>query len=704
MIWERVFDEGILERLHREAHTIKGLTSFLEVDEISRLASRLTDTLKSLWDGEEEVPQTIMDALTTDATTLSGLLASMAPPPVDVQVDVIPDGGPDLPVPPVSELDQTAIISADEWAQDGDTCALRVRAANASAMISALSEAIGEVFSGFGIEPTTSGGVDVGEFTATTRDLTVIVDPKADLGGAVVFEFDSTAAGALACEIAASTVGETATPPAGEDAEFVAGVLAEMVNFTMFAVFKNLGLPPKFAAPRFVRGRGVSLSPTPRAKRGLTVSTGLGEFEVAFVPGAVQLLPDEATGTQARPRDYRRKVVVADDSAVMRKTIERALQQGGYEVVAHASNGREAIEEFRRHRPDLLVLDICMPVMGGLDALKIIHAEDPAARVLISSSIADREVVGRGFQSGAMGYITKPFKPDMLTEIIDSLLNARGTAEASSKGSGADGPGLPNLGIYRVGKLLGEGGMAMVYEGYDPGLGRTVALKVIKGEFAGDVDLVVRFLEEARAVAKINHPNVVGIYFAGSDRGKHFFAMALLTGPDLKSLVEDKGPLPVKEALTYIRQGALGLAAAKRQGLIHCDVKPSNLLLNCTGSLEVTDFGISRGVGERDEPGNDDIIGTPGFMAPEQVVQLPIDHKTDIYSLGATLHFLLTGQPPYTGKEPVEVALRHVNDPVPTLPKQSLRLNRLLEKMMAKAPRDRFSDYDPLLRQIGRLL
>ncbi len=246
--------------------------------------------------------------------------------------------------------------------------------------------------------------------------------------------------------------------------------------------------------------------------------------------------------------------------------------------------------------------------------------------------------------------------------------------------------------------------MAVVYEGYDPGLGRKVALKIINDEFADDVGLVVRFLEEARAVARISHPNVVSIYSAGSDKGHHFFAMEFLPGPDLEALVCDRGPLRPKDALSYLRQGALGLAAAEREGLIHCDVKPSNLVFGADGMVKVTDFGIARQVGTKDSPAISDLMGTPCFMSPEQVMQEAIDHRSDIYSLGATLYFLLTGDPPYDGDDGAEVALRHVHDPVPTLPKISRKLKRLFARMMAKAPEARHADYGELLRDIDRLL
>ena len=451
----------------------------------------------------------------------------------------------------------------------------------------------------------------------------------------------------------------------------------------------------------------MQLSPNPRALRRFSVETELGGFEVGYVPGAALSKGLDALSEQAEGGSRSRgTIVVADDSLIMRKMIERLLVGAGYEVVAHARNGREAIEQFRRHRPMLVTMDINMPLMGGLDALRIIRAEDPNARVLICSAVTDDGIRRHGLASGAIGYVTKPFDPAKFIETVEYLCRQREMEAGPSreKNSAPQGPGTDSLGIYRLSHLLGQGGMATVYEAEDPGLGRKVALKVINERYATDVDFVVRFLEEARAVAKVNHPNVVTIYFAGSDKGKHFFVMELLPGPDLADLVEERGSLAEKEALSYLRQGALGLAAAAQQGLIHCDVKPSNLVFGSDGILKVADFGIARPLGTDDNPTISELMGTPWYMAPEQVKEQTIDHRTDIYSLGATLYFLLTGDPPYDGDDAMEVALRQVHDPVPSLPNASRKVRRLLAKMMAKAPDARHESYDSLLSDINRLL
>jgi CheY-like chemotaxis protein len=423
------------------------------------------------------------------------------------------------------------------------------------------------------------------------------------------------------------------------------------------------------------------------------VTTELGAFDLVYV-GQGGLLDDAEPST--RP-SCRRRVVVADDSSVMRKTIARTLGDSGYEVVGQASNGQEAIEEFRRKRPDLLVLDICMPVMGGLDALRVIHSEDPSARVLMSSAIAEVCTIGKSLREGAVGYVTKPFKQHQLLDAVYALFHDGDLGTGTLQEDDSSPLDVSNLGGYRVGKLLGEGGMAVVCEGIDCNLDRKIALKVIRDALAGNVDFVVQFLEEARAVARVNHPNVVSVYSAGSDRGKHFFAMELLPGPDLQALVTRDGPMAPPRALQCLHQGARGLSAAHRQGLIHCDVKPSNLVFGSDGQVVVTDFGIARRIAGDDGPATSVIVGTPSFMAPEQVLGTPVDHRTDIYCLGATLYFLLTGEPPYSGQRKEAVALCHLHNPVPELTGELAPLNPLLTRLMAKIPDERPADYDAVL-------
>jgi len=684
-------DRETLVRMQRHAHTAKGLIGFLRDPEMEGLASRLAEDLRRLRDGEAELTQDSVDEIAVHTAKLTELLAAAEihprPAPRDTRATKVFS----------KAAETTAAVRFSSWDE--------FQASACRGNVDMLSKAIVEVLTTFDVGGAVCAEHSVGECLATTHDLTVVVNARESLDAAIILEFDRDAAMALARRMAAAMTGEEVEVTSNEEAEFVRGALGEVVNFTLLATLKALDLPPKVVAPRFVDGRGVTISAGPRALRRFSVETELGGFDVGYVPGAALCEGlDVPSEEKAGGPGSRGRVVVAEDSVIMRKMVERILVGGGYEIVAHARDGREAVEQFRRHRPDLVTMDINMPVMGGLDALRIIRAEDPKALVLICSAVTDEAIKRHGLASGAVGYITKPFNSQTLLDAVRYLMEQGAAKSGPAERVGSAAPDVDSLGIYRVEELLGEGGMALVYKGHDPGLGRGVALKVIQDRYSGDVDLVVRFLEEARAVARVSHPNVVSIYFAGSDKGKHFFAMELLPGPDLEELVYRDGPLTPREAFAYIRQGALGLAAAERQGLIHCDVKPSNLVFGSDGMVKVTDFGIAQQLGTEDNPTISEMVGTPCFMSPEQVMEGAIDHRADIYSLGVTLYFLLTGDPPYDGDDGVEVALRHVHDPVPRLPKGPMKLNRLLGRMMAKSPDARHGDYEELLSDIDRLL
>jgi CheY-like chemotaxis protein len=649
-------------KIHRLAHTAKGLIGFLRTREMNRRILGIERTLRRFRDDEQVVPTPLtIESLETEIVRLKRMLHA------------VPDG--DEPM-----------------------------AATTAARTEALTGPVQKALEGFGVSVSfTDGAAAPSCPVQDATGLTVVADLGADANEAIVACFDSTVAHHLGRKVASVILGEEVKTHGEDDDEIVKGALGELVNYIAIATLAGRGLPPEAGAPRFISGG--HMEARLGAAHCVTVETDLGVFWLGLVAGT-PLLNDSQEGSSARDADARRRgnVVIADDSMVMRKTIGRVLVRAGYNVVGQAANGQEAVEEFRRHRPDLVTMDINMPVMGGLDALRIIRAEDPLARVLMCSAIAEGGVVKQGLDSGAVGYITKPFKPETLLEAVEYLMKEGAAKSKRGKHGGSSCPEIESLGIYRVEKLLGEGGMALVYKAYDPGLGRGVALKVIRDKYAHDVDLVVRFLEEARAVARVNHANVVSVYFAGSDQGRHFFAMELLPGPDLEEFVFRKGPLTPREAFSYIRQGAAGLAAAAEKGLIHCDVKPSNLVFGADGMVKVTDFGIAQKAGTEENPTISEMVGTPCFMSPDQVLAKPIDHRADIYSLGATLYYLLTGEPPYDGDDGAEVALRQVNDPVPQIPEMPRKLNRLLAKMMAKSPDARHATYEDLASDIDRLL
>ena len=264
------------------------------------------------------------------------------------------------------------------------------------------------------------------------------------------------------------------------------------------------------------------------------------------------------------------------------------------------------------------------------------------------------------------------------------------------KGRGRD----LTLGPYLLLDLIGEGGMGRVFKAHHSRLGRDVALKVIRKEKLTRPQAIQRFHQEIRAVAQLSHPNVVLALDADEVDGTHFYAMEYVEGSDLTKIVRERGPLPIPQACDYIRQAAIGLQHAYERGLVHRDVKPSNLLLTTKGQVKILDLGLAM---LKEAPGGENanrvtqeglVLGTPDFLAPEQA-QNPagVDIRADVYSLGATLFFLLTGKVPYEGANPTEKLLKHITEPPPDLlpvrPDAPPQLDALVKWVMAKRPDDR---------------
>jgi uncharacterized RDD family membrane protein YckC len=284
---------------------------------------------------------------------------------------------------------------------------------------------------------------------------------------------------------------------------------------------------------------------------------------------------------------------------------------------------------------------------------------------------------------------------------LDATILLRNTAEIEAKVS-TDALEGTSLKHFQVVRLLGRGGMGAVYYGNDLSLERPVAIKVLAPEIAHDPEVVTRFEREARAQARLRHPNVAQIYFIGEDRGFHFFVMEHLEGPGLDSLLARSEPLPWNDALEYTIAAARGLRAAAAHGFVHRDVKPSNLMLDREAGIKILDFGLVKNMhGDAQLTRDGAIIGSPLYMSPEQGRGNPVDLRSDIYSLGCALYHMLGGRPPFSGPSPVGVIAMHVTDkatPVRILnPAVPEVLARIVERMMAKEPAARFADYDQLL-------
>jgi uncharacterized RDD family membrane protein YckC len=247
------------------------------------------------------------------------------------------------------------------------------------------------------------------------------------------------------------------------------------------------------------------------------------------------------------------------------------------------------------------------------------------------------------------------------------------------------------LAHYRIRGKLGSGAMGTVYRAHDTSLERVVAVKVLKPGVAGDPTMVERFFREARAAARVNHANLAHIYFVGSQGDQRFFAMEYVPGSTLEARVNEAGPMPIDDAVDALVQAARGLGAAHAAGVIHRDVKPSNLILRPDGVLKLTDFGLAKSLDADPNLSAEGLAtGTPAFMAPEQCRGEPVDARTDVYALGLVGWFLLVGRPPFTGPSLGKVLNDQMNTLLPPVtterPDASPMLEEALDRMCAKDP------------------
>jgi serine/threonine-protein kinase len=259
------------------------------------------------------------------------------------------------------------------------------------------------------------------------------------------------------------------------------------------------------------------------------------------------------------------------------------------------------------------------------------------------------------------------------------------------------------IGHYEVKGLLGKGAMGEVYEGLDPSLNRRVALKVLGRKHQESTEFKNRFLREGRALAAMNHNNVVQVYFIGEFEGRPFLAMEFLDGEDIGTLIKKNGPLHPGDAAEVVRQAAVGLLEAKRAGVVHRDVKPSNLVVTKT-EVKVTDFGLAKALQEDlSITATGVFVGTPDYLAPEQAMGEDVDSSADVYALGCSLYHMCSGNPPFrkggSDDHYTAVVRRHLKAERPVLKQQipgfDEALSDLCRRMMSRRP-----DVRPTLEEL----
>jgi serine/threonine-protein kinase len=263
-------------------------------------------------------------------------------------------------------------------------------------------------------------------------------------------------------------------------------------------------------------------------------------------------------------------------------------------------------------------------------------------------------------------------------------------------------------GRYRLDARIGAGGMSTVYRAFDEKLEREVAIKLLHREIATDSDQLERFRREARAVARLSHPHIVGVIDAGEDESRPYIVFEHVDGETLKDRIRRRGRLPIDEAIAYAIEIARALGYAHQRGIVHRDVKPQNVLIDEEGSAKVTDFGIARSLHEEGLTADGRVLGTTDYVSPEQALGQEVDGRTDIYSLGVVLYEMLTGEVPFHGETQVSVAMKHVREELPDVqrerPQVSATLAAVLDRMTDKDLEHRYGDIPSVIADLEEAL
>jgi eukaryotic-like serine/threonine-protein kinase len=263
-------------------------------------------------------------------------------------------------------------------------------------------------------------------------------------------------------------------------------------------------------------------------------------------------------------------------------------------------------------------------------------------------------------------------------------------------------------GRYRLEAKLGSGGMSTVYLARDTTLDRQVAVKVMHREMSEQADQLERFRQEARAVAKLSHPNVVAVIDAGEDKGHPYIVFEYVEGETLKQRINRVGALDAQEALAYAIEIGRGLTVAHARRMVHRDIKPQNVLIDAEGRAKLTDFGISRQLESDGLTATGRVLGTTDYVSPEQAMGHGVDQRSDVYSLGVVLYEMLIGQPPYHADSQVGVAMKHVNEEMPDVqqrrPELSAAAALVVERATAKDPNQRYQDVGEMIDDLSTAL
>ena len=403
------------------------------------------------------------------------------------------------------------------------------------------------------------------------------------------------------------------------------------------------------------------------------------------------------------------RILIVDDHSMVRSGLRLLLEEeGDFHVVGEAGDVDGGLVGTREHGPDVILLDLNMPGRPSLPAIPELLAASPGGAVVVMTQHDDPEFARMALQGGASGFVLKEAAHSELVEAVRAAVAGRtylnpslGARLASAALTKPDDDEELAVGStfagHRIDAVAGRGGMGVVYRATDVTLDRPVALKLLAPSLARDRVFRARFERECRLAAALDHPNVVQIFHAGTERGALYLTMRYIDGTDLRALLAAEGRLEPARAVAIVAQVAAALTAAHRRGLVHRDVKPANVLIATREGREhafLTDFGITMDrVHGTDLTNTGFAVGTADYMSPEQARGVEVDARADVYALGCVLYRALTGAVVYDKDSDVEKMWAHIHEPPPDLlgvrPELPASLGDAVERALSKLPDDR---------------
>lgn len=396
------------------------------------------------------------------------------------------------------------------------------------------------------------------------------------------------------------------------------------------------------------------------------------------------------------------KILVVEDDAVMRAHLVRILQLDDFDV-AEARNGQEALEMARLEAPTLILSDVTMPEMDGYSLLEALRADRLTAAIpfIFLTASSDRVDRRRGMNLGADDYIGKPFSHNEVRDAVLARIKRIQTLELVGAKVDLELHGLVQVKGYRIVRRLGGGGMSEVFLAVRETDGVEVALKLLDTSINQDPSLLHRFIQEYALLEQIDHPNVARIFDHGFTDEHAFISMEYFADGDIRRrMVSGFSPY---EALAVVVQVACALSQVHALGIVHRDVKPDNLMLRSNGTVALIDFGVAKYARQNQEQTqHGEIVGSPYYMSPEQAAGHTVTSASDIYSLGAIFYEMVAGNRPYVADSLESLLYQHVNAPIPLFEPRLAEFQGLLERMMQKDPKRRFSSAQAIVDAIGK--